>query len=275
MSAEQLLREGRLDEALAKLKDQIRNSPENPKYRIFLFQMLAVDGLWDRALTQLNTAAELDTAALGMAQMYRTALECEALRSQVFAGQRMPLIFGEPENWIALLVQALGHLVRGELDQAAALREQAYDQAPATSGTVDGQSFEWIADADSRLGPILEAIVNGRYYWIPFHRIQSIVVEAPVDLRDVVWLPAHFTWSNGGELVGLIPSRYPGSEHSDEPAIRLARKTVWQQAGEAAAIGLGQRMLATDGGELALLDVRRIDLMAPLADSSAVAAETP
>lgn len=263
MSAEQLLREGRLPEAIAELKEQVRGNPASAKQRIFLFQMLAVEGSWDKALTQLNTAAELDTEALAMAQTYRTALECEVLREKVFAGERTPLIFGEPEHWIALLIQALGHLSRGELAQAAKLRDQAYDQAPAASGTIDGVPFEWVADADTRLGPMLEAIVNGRYYWVPFHRIQTIALEEPADLRDFVWMPAQFTWSNGGELVGLIPTRYAGSEQSDDSALRLARKTVWRDLGERCVTGLGQRMLATDAGEFALMDVRRIELAVP------------
>src|SRR5262249_31782172 len=112
-------------------------------------------------------------------------------------------------------------------------------------------------------------VVNGRYYWVPFHRIKAIDVEAPADLRDFVWMPAHFTWVNGGELVGLIPTRYPGTERGQENELRLARKTVWQDAGEGASTGLGQRMLATDAGDFALMDVRRIELNAP-----AEAAET-
>ena len=36
---------------------------------------------------------------------------------------------------------------------------------------MDGHGFEWIADADSRLGPLLEVILEGKYYWAPFCRI--------------------------------------------------------------------------------------------------------
>ena len=38
----------------------------------------------------------------------------------------------------------------------------------------EDSAFEWIADADDRLGPVLEAIVNGRYYWVPFERVRRI-----------------------------------------------------------------------------------------------------
>ena len=273
--AERSLRDGDPVAALAELQARVRDNPADAQLRVFLFQLLCVLGQGERALNQLKVACELDPIALAMAQVYGEAVRCEAMRREVFEGRKSPMVLGEPEQWLALLIESLLTAGHGNQVHAGELRARALEEADTSTGSIDGRAFTWIADADSRLGPILEAIVNGRYYWIPFHRIQSIAIEAPVDLRDVVWLPAHFTWSNGGELVGLIPSRYPGSEHSDEPAIRLARKTVWQQAGETAAIGLGQRMLATDGGELALLDVRRIDLIAPVADSSEVAAETP
>lgn len=258
MSAYDLLREGRLDEAFKDLKEQVRRDAANPKHRVFLFQLLAVRGEWDRAITQLNTAAELDPAALAMAQMYRTAVECEALRTAVFSGSRSPMILGEPEHWIALLIQALGHAARGEYDQARTLQAEAFELAPVSAGTIDDQPFEWIADADSRLGPVLEAVVNGAYYWIPFHRIRQIDIEPPADLRDVVWTPAHFVWANGGEMVGVIPTRYVGSEHSPDSSIQLSRKTDWTDQEEEYFVGLGQRMLATDTGDFALMDVRKI-----------------
>ena len=142
---------------------------------------------------------------------------------------------------------------------SAALRDEAFDQAPAAAGTIDGEAFEWIADADPRLGPMLEALVDGRYFWVPFHRLSVIEIDPPEDLRDQVWMPARFTWANGGEAAGFIPTRYPGSGRAADPALALARRTEWMGEGDWFT-GLGQRMLATDNGEYALQDVRRIAL---------------
>ena len=86
MSAEELLRQGRLSDAFAALKEQVRKEPANAKLRVFLFQMFAVLGDWERALTQLNAAAEMDASTLAMAQMYREALNCEALRADARVG---------------------------------------------------------------------------------------------------------------------------------------------------------------------------------------------
>ena len=260
MLAEQSLREGDLDQALEQLQQKVRDDPSNAKYRIFLFQLLAVLGHWDRALNQLNVLSDLDASTLAMVQTYREALRCEVLRAEVFAGERSPLVFGDPEPWLALLMQALKLIGAGNHEGALPLREQAFEQAPVTSGSVDGQPFEWIADGDGRLGPVLEAIVNGRYYWIPFDRIREIRMENPADLRDVVWTPAQFSWANEGQAVGLIPTRYCGSASSEDDAIKLARKTEWEERPGEIFVGLGQRMLATDGGDHSLMDVRHIAL---------------
>jgi type VI secretion system protein ImpE len=258
--AEQAVRSGDPDAALKTLQEQVRHNPSDAKLRVFLFQLLCVAGQWDRALNQLNVAADLDASTLAMAQMYREALQCEGLRAEVFAGKRSPVIFGEPPDWVALLIESL--LVRGtdRSRESEPLRERAFEAAPETAGSIDGQPFAWIADADMRIGPICEAIINGRYYWVPFDRLSAIDLDPPVDLRDVVWMPAHFQFANGGETVGLIPTRYPGSESSDDPQVRLARKTVWHEPAPEVFIGLGQRVLATDTGEHAIMDLRKIVL---------------
>lgn len=274
MLAEDLLKQGQLDQALAGLQNEVRKAPAEVKKRIFLVQMLMVTGQWDRALTQLKVIADLDAGSLPMVHTYREAIRCEALRLRVFAGTATPLVFGDPERWVALLLEALRLGAEGHFEQAQTIRDEAFDLAPATPGTLNGQHFEWIADADPRLGPVIEAIVNGAYYWIPMHRIREIRIGDPEDLRDVVWMPVEFVWSNGGETVGLIPTRYPGSENSGDERIRLSRKTEWQEPAQGSFTGLGQRMFATDAGEFPILDVRQITLNSPVPDAAGDNTET-
>jgi type VI secretion system protein ImpE len=202
MDALQLISEGKLGAALSALQDQVRKDASNPKHRIFLFQLLAVLGQWNRALTQLNVAAELDAAALPMAQTYREAIQCEALRAEIFAGKRAPLIFGEPQPWLVLLLEALKREADGDLDGA--------------------------------------------------------------DLRDAVWTPVTFTWTNGASTVGLIPTRYSGTLGSTDEALLMSRRTEWVEDGPQAGHGLGQRMLVTDAADYALMDLRTIEFDNPV-----------
>ena len=254
MLAQQFISEGNLNAALVALQDQVRADPATAKHRVFLFQLLTVMGQWSRALTQLNVAGELDAATLPMVQTYREAIQCEALRSEIFSGTRAPLIFGEPQPWMALLLEAIKFDANADFQSAATARSQALDLAPTCGGNINDARFEWIADADPRLGPMLEVVINGRYFWAPMERISRIECEAPIDLRDTVWTPASFTWTNGAQTVGLIPTRYNDTVTRQDDVLLLARRTEWQESGH----GLGQRMLITDAGEYPMMDVRVI-----------------
>jgi type VI secretion system protein ImpE len=261
-AAEQSLRSGDPVAALAQLQEQVRAKPADPKLRVFLFQLLCVMGQWERALNQLTVASNLDAGALAMAQTYGDAVRCEAVRADVFAGKTSPMIFGQPDLWLALLIESLLVASRGDRERSQELRSKAFDDAPPSAGDIDGRPFSWIADADSRLGPVLEAVINARYYWIPFSRLSKVQIDAPEDLRDMVWMPAHLHFENGGESVALIPTRYPGSETSEDGLIALARKTVWVEMAPDSHRGLGQRIIATDTGDVPLMEVRTITLTA-------------
>jgi len=264
MTAEDFLKQGDINAALQQLQEQVKKQPANVELRIFLFQLLSVLGQWDRALTQLDVSADMDHGTLAMVTMYRQVIVCERFREQVFLGNKEPTIFGKPEEWVALLIQALQLTVQGEYAKSQTLRAQAFDAASISSGIIDEQTFQWFADCDPRLGPIMEAIIEGRYLWIPFENIKTIVIDEPVDLRDVVWLPAHFTWNNGGESYGLIPSRYPLS-YQHGPSLALSRKTEWLDCGADLFLGLGQKVWCTDSGEYSVMDVRSIQFNSKLA----------
>ena len=262
MTPEEYIKAGQVDEALTGLQDAVRKAPADPKLRRFLFQLHCIMGRWEKALTQLQVLADMDIESKLLAEIFRPVLGCETLRLDVFAGNRTPLIFGEPEEWIGWMVQANQMAAKGQFAQAQELQERALEAAPAVAGQANGQDFEWIADEDSRLGPILEAYIDSKYYWIPMSRITKAAIEKPADLRDLVWVSAQFVWTNGGEASGFIPVRYPGSEASTDGGIRLARKTEWDEKSEGMYFGLGQRTFATNGDEVALLQLRTLDFPA-------------
>ncbi len=275
-AAEQALKDGDVTRALKLLTEQVRAKPQDAKLRVFMFQLLCLLGQWDRALNQLNVSLELDAGTLPMVQTYREAIACETLRLQVFAGQKVPMLFGEPETWVALLIEALLREGRGEREAADTLRAQALEQAPATAGQAvvgeaAAQPFAWIADADSRLGPTLEAVINGRYYWLPWNRLAKVDIDAPEDLRDRVWMPAHFEFTNGGEVVGLIPTRYPDTDLAAGDLLTLSRGTEWRESRPGIFVGLGQRLFVTEAAEFGLMDLRSVTLGEADADADAQA----
>ena len=261
MSPEDLLAAGDPVGALKALQQQVRGHASDVNKRIFLFQLLCVLGQWQRALDQLKVCGELGAQTLAMVSTYDPAIRCELVREAVFAGRTLPHIFGPPAAWVAQLAQSLQLDANGQAGAAASAREQALEQAEASSGRMldpGDHPFQWLADADSRLGPTLEVIINGRYGWLPFMHLRALTIEPVADLRDLVWAPAHLTFVNGGDTVALLPVRYAGTPLSEGGPMALSRQTEWLETTPGAFRGIGQRVLTTDATELGLLEVRSI-----------------
>jgi type VI secretion system protein ImpE len=255
--AEQRLREGKPAEALERLQAEVRARPGDARLRIFLFQLLAIMGDWERALKQLQVATQLDASATGMAQAYREVLRCEVYRAEIFAGRREPVVLGAPQAWTAMLVEALRLDAAGSAEAADVLRGEALARAQANPGVLNGTPFAWLADGDSRLGPILELYLCGRYHWIPLASVACLEFEPPSDLRDLVWAPAKITLEGSEALPCFVPTRYPGT-HSGAGDLCLARSTQWREQGTHTVVGIGQRVLFSEQGECALLDLRSL-----------------
>lgn len=258
MTAETLIHAGDPVAALQALQDQVRSKPADAKLRIFLFQLLAINGDWKRAQVQLEIAGQLDSEADPMVQAYRDVINCELHREAVFEGKSKPLIFGEPEDWVASLVEAQQAFAKGDMDTFSALNAQAFENADTRSGRINDEGFEWLADADQRFGPVFEFIFNGQYYWVPMSRVAKLHTDKPTDLRDLIWLPAEVMWINGGKIMVMIPVRYPHIEGVSGPGL-LSRRTDWVSHDGDISEGTGQRIFASDQQDYSILQVRSIE----------------
>ncbi len=238
------------------LQDQVRGNPSERQAPHLPVPALGLLGQWDRAMTQLNVAGELDAGTLAMvADLSRgvavaklcaqRSLPASARRS--CSASRMP--------WMALLIEAQ-RLGCGRCLCAGGLtcgirRWRRPRRRPARSTSTP---FEWITDGDHAPGPHVggdrqRPLLLGRRSM----RIAEVRSTSPSDLRDLVWMPAHLTWANGGaDRRRLIPNRYPGSKAQADSDLRPlhARPNGWSSGDT--FIGLGQRMLFTDQGEYAL-----------------------
>ncbi len=253
-----LLRSGDVDAARAALVDIVRTRPADDKARMFLFQLFCVLGEWVKARKQLEVLAQVAENAQMLMVTYNQAIDAELIRADVFDGKApMPVLVGMG-GWVDSVAHAITLQTRGKVDEADAVRDEAFSQAPDTPGDVAGHRFDFIADADMRFGPSFEAIVAGRYGLIPFEAVQSITSDGPQDLRDTVWYPVQIALRSGQSIAAFLPARYPGSHAALSNSIRLGRATDWidQPCGQA---GLGQRVWSlSDGTDIGLLDLRSI-----------------
>jgi len=237
MTAKQLFQAGQLDEAIKALNIEVRDNPTDIQRRTFLFELLCFAGAYDRAEKQLNFLADSSKEAQLGAILYHSALHGEKLRQDLFAKKEFP----------------------------APVEEKDY------SGTINGKPFQWIADADPRIAERLELFAAGAYLWIGFEHIESIELEAPKRLRDLLWIPAlvktgpSFKDQELGEV--MIPVLYPDSSKHASDDVRLGRATHWVEQ-DGVPIPLGQKTFLVDGEEFALLDVRKLEFAQSQAESA-------
>ena len=128
--------------------------------RTFLFELLCFAGEYDRAEKQLDILAQRGNEAELGALLYRAALHAERTRDELFRKNEYPRA-------------AIGGT-----------------EPSAVSGTLNGAPFESLEDGDPRVGARLEVYAAGQYLWIPFEHMESIEMQAPKRLRDLIWAPA-------------------------------------------------------------------------------------
>lgn len=257
--ADELLRSGDVAGARAALVDIVRSRPADEQARMFLFQLLALNGEWDKAGIQLQALAQLAAQSQMLGVTYNQAIAAERERAAVFAGvAEMQLLAGKG-GWAEGVARGVTLLARGDAPAAQAARDEAFDQAPDLPGTLDGVDFEWVADADSRFGPTFEVIISGRYGLMPFDLVESMTSQGPRDLRDTIWYPVEIAFRSGQSTAAFLPTRYPGSEANANDAVKLGRVTRWLDR-DWGQEGAGQRIwMLSDGNERGLLDLRSIE----------------
>ncbi|MGA3023585.1 MAG: type VI secretion system accessory protein TagJ [Bryobacteraceae bacterium] len=242
MNAKELFHAGRLEDAIQSLVAELKNDPGNDRQRTFLFELLCFAGAYDRAEKQLDVLAQSGNknADLGTL-LYRGAMAAERTRQGMFETRTFP-----PSA-----------------------------EAETVSGTLDDRHFEWISDADPRIGPKLEVFAAGAYMWIPYVHIESIEIPQPRRLRDLLWTPAvvrtgpAFADKDLGEV--LLPAMCPLSAKSPDDSVRLGRSTLWEESAEG-AIPLGQKVLIVDDEEIPLLQIRHLTFATGASTDSASAA---
>ena len=157
MNANELYKAGRLDEAIQALSVALRSNPMDAQRRVFLFELLCFAGEYDRAEKQIDVVGQSTMEAGAGALLLRSAVHAQRTRQRMFDAGEIP---------------------------------PAHDVTPAISGTLNGQPFSSLADADPRIGPRLEVFAAGQYTLLPWAQIASVRTSAPAKLRDLLWATA-------------------------------------------------------------------------------------
>jgi type VI secretion system protein ImpE len=257
---------------------QIRASPQNASLRLALCHFLALRGEWQRAEDQLKLAAKIDPSFAPASATCAMALAGERHRTEFWNGGHAPAVVAGQAAWVDGLIAAAA-MPPEQADEAAALREAARQDAPASQGrlsvvdrsdaravqAIDGEpaetiEFAWLCDGDVRMGAVLELLTPAGYAWLPLHAVSRLKFKRPQHLVDLLWAPAEIVLRDGRGLNGLVPVRYPGKLDALDDETTLGRRTDWLPlAGEEQYAGVGQRTLISEAGDHSLLDVRLVE----------------
>jgi type VI secretion system protein ImpE len=256
--ASTLYREGNLGGAIEAQLAWVRGNPTDIGARLFLFELLAFDGQWERAERQaqalLTNDAESDTAV----GMYQKCILSERKRAASQNGEVPPRILGASSQSIELRLEALkeGVEVASRLILQA---EELESNRQNPDWILNGRAVKSLRDGDDLLGPVLEVFAQGEYFWIDVNEIQLLETEPPKYPRDLIWLPARLeTKSESGNV--FLPMIYCNSSAVEDVALRLGRATDWVEKGESGiyrGIGLKDWIL-DDSDNVPLIDFRSL-----------------
>jgi len=224
MNAQELLRAGHLDEAIAALGPELREQPSDVRCRLFLFELLCLAGNYDRAEKQLNILADSTDSGRTGALFLRVLLEAEKARQKLAASGEFP--------------------------------ESAGESGP---GAWNGSAFQRLEDADPRQPSHFEFITSGGYHRIALDEVLQVDMEPPKRLRDLIWAPATVVFRKREDSAAdaLIPVLAPGSFSHPDPQVRLGRSTVWETR-DGVEIPFGQRLFIIEQDEMPVLELRSL-----------------
>lgn len=278
MTATEAFQAGDLAAAIEQQTREVRTKPMDHARRLFLFELLAFNGEFDRAKTQLGTVSYEDVGLEAATQKYRLLTESETARRRVYQEGLTPQFLTDAPEHMRLRLEAVQRLREGNGKMAADLLAEAEEVTPTISGMLNDQPFTLLRDADDILGPILEVMANGQYFWVPLEQVVAVMVNAPKYPRDLIWIPARLEMdATAGEV--FLPTLYPLTPTHTDPLVKLGRKTEWLQDGDSPVRGAGARMFLKDDDAISLLDWRTLEVQEVRQGSGEAAApaseETP
>lgn len=256
----ELLRAGKLQDAIAVAQTALRKKPTDLAARILLAEFLAISGNLERADVILDAAATIDPSTAMVVAEFRQLVRADMARRQMFRDGRVPEFLAEPTETQRLALAALVAFRAGDMAEASRQAEAAEAARPLIAGRMGETAFDDLRDADDLLAGSIEVLTTtGKYYWIPIERIASIEFHAPKRPRDLFWRRASMSVNDGPDGDVYVPVVYATEEPMTD-ALRLGRETDWRQADRGPVRGVGQRMFLAGDADVAIMDLTTLRL---------------
>lgn len=258
MTAAESFKAGRLADAVQAQLAEVRDNPADPDRRLFLVELLLFAGDLARAERQADlikdhyTRPEQQLAYTEILQLVRS----ESARRAVFLTGARPKFFGEVPEHVELRLQALQALREGRPADAKELILKADEASLPVNFTLNGKPVANLADADDRLGPILEVIGKGEYFWLPVEQIVELTLAGPKTPRDLYWAGGKLELADATGDV-YLPVLYPLTGQHASESVKLGRETAWSD-GDGPTTGAGLKVFLAGDDAVSLLDFREL-----------------
>ncbi|WP_284944996.1 type VI secretion system accessory protein TagJ [Acidisoma cladoniae] len=253
-SAMDLFRAGDLREAIAMAGSAVRDAPADSGKRLFLAELLLFAGEFERADKTLDAMEALDMSLSPGIAPFRQLLRAETMRRQTWREGRLPEFLGEPTPALTLYLKSLVAVLAGDDAAAAEAAQDAEAVRPRVAGQHNDVAFDDIRDTDDVCAGFVEVLtVSGRYFWVPFERIEEAMFHPPQRLRDLFWRQCAMSIQGGPEGDVYVPTTYVTSSPESDGLFAVGRKTDW--SGEALIRGRGQRLLLVGDEGVAVQDL--------------------
>lgn len=259
--AKTLLESGNLSGAIEAALAFVKSNPTNPSARIFLFELSAFAGDWERAKRQLDVIGHQDSTAMIGSKIYEQCVIAENKRADFFSKGTKPEFLGTPPDYIYGILMANTKVREGKLAEAREILDKVDEQRPALACKINGADAEDFRDYNDLTSSILEVIIKDSYSWVPFEQIEKITFNEPKSLRDHFWLQATLETDNGTNGDVFIPALYNDSWRSADDLVRLGKVTDWRELGDDIFVGEGTKLFSVGGDHKTVLDLKTIEFV--------------
>ena len=254
-TASDLLRAGKLAEALTAAQNAVRKAPTDLPARVLLAELLIFSGNLERADVLLDAASTIDPSTAIVVAEFRQLIRADMARRQLFRDGRVPEFLSDPTEAQRLQLAALVALRAGDTAEAAKQTAAAEEARPRTPGSHNDKPYDDLRDADDLFAGSFEVLTTtGKYYWIPTDRVVTAEFHPPKRPRDLIWRRVSMSVADGPDGDVYIPAIYGGSDPATD-LLKLGRETDWTDAATGPVRGIGQRVFLCGEDDIAIMEL--------------------
>ena len=232
-----LVREGKLSDALAWCATQLQDEPLNFDIRGVYSELLCINGELDKADKQLDFMVQKKPELAVGAVNLRHLIRAQQARLDFYQGKAIPKLFHDADEMDRIFLEMHVALLESDNDKAADLAKKMEELRAQTSQ----EDTAVIRDLDDSLSPYLEVLgTNGEFYLANFNEIEMLKVEPIESFLENIWLRVEIIIKDGPSGTAHLPLVYANSTTDIE---KLGQVSDWEELGDELTIGKGMKML--------------------------------